>query len=107
MARQLGCALCLAALLRAALDSLPAAGKLSSQERRIILDALEVVVLNWLRTVFQPEIAWEATCPKGHTQFTMVFLLGAYWDRIVSNASRSMHLANVSCGYRGQGRSRT
>ena len=63
----------LSALSRAALDSLPAAGKLSPQERRIILDALEVVVLNWLRTVFQPESAWEATCPKGHAVHDGVF----------------------------------
>ena len=64
----------LAALARLALDSLPAAGKLSPQERRIILDALEVVVLNWLRTVSQPQSAWKATCPKGHLVADGIFV---------------------------------
>ena len=56
----------LAALCQATLDANPATGKLSRDERRWISEHLESAVLGWLQRVFQPEYAWEATCPKGH-----------------------------------------
>ncbi len=56
----------LAVLCRTALDSLPAAHKLSADERRCVAEHLEKTVLGWLAHVFKPEYAWEATCPKGH-----------------------------------------
>ena len=56
----------LAEICRATLDANPAACKLSADERRWLAEYLEAAVLNWLRRCFEPERAWDATCPKGH-----------------------------------------
>lgn len=56
----------LAALCRATLDANPAARDLKPDERRWIAEHLERAVLNWLRLCFEPESAWDATCPRGH-----------------------------------------
>ena len=64
----------LAALAQMALSSLPAADKLDPAERRIVADALERVVLQWLRTAIGLEAAWDATCPRGHVVRDGIFV---------------------------------
>ena len=70
----------LAVLSLATLDSLPTAQKLSAQERRIVADALEIAVLQWLRKILQPEeviregSTWRASCRKGHAVRQAIFV---------------------------------
>ncbi len=64
----------LGALCRATLDANPAASKLTKDELRWIAEHLEAAVLQWLKTVFQPEYTWEATCPKGHQVTDGIFV---------------------------------
>ena len=64
----------LAAICKAALDSNPAAGKLSADDRRWLAEHLEAAVLNWLSYVLKPEPAWDAKCPKGHRIIEGIFV---------------------------------